>query len=176
MRRSGLLQQRESCSEAPLMTSQEISSVDNKCPLFGTDLFHCCLFVCMYLVFRDSPDSPPEEGSQKSFLILSFPRFPILSRPSVPKGWARKNYFFPSWVLCMHYICAAPMFTCGGGSFTMMQHNYLFARGHPSSAFFFFASFTNTSVSGNHFLCFGFSSKNIYSCIWLVMWPKDRVA
>ncbi|XP_077179542.1 tyrosine-protein phosphatase non-receptor type 21 isoform X2 [Paroedura picta] len=34
----------------------------------------------------DSPDSPPEEGSQKSFLILSFPRFPILSRPSLPKG------------------------------------------------------------------------------------------
>ncbi|XP_048341295.1 tyrosine-protein phosphatase non-receptor type 21 isoform X1 [Sphaerodactylus townsendi] len=34
----------------------------------------------------DSPDSPPVEGSQKSFLILSFPRFPILSRPSLPKG------------------------------------------------------------------------------------------
>ncbi|XP_054826850.1 tyrosine-protein phosphatase non-receptor type 21 isoform X2 [Eublepharis macularius] len=34
----------------------------------------------------DNLDSPPEEGSQKSFLILSFPRFPILSRPSLPKG------------------------------------------------------------------------------------------
>ncbi|XP_034625293.1 tyrosine-protein phosphatase non-receptor type 21 isoform X1 [Trachemys scripta elegans] len=34
----------------------------------------------------DSPDSPPVEGSQKPFLILSFPRFPILSRPSLPKG------------------------------------------------------------------------------------------
>ncbi|XP_032997437.1 tyrosine-protein phosphatase non-receptor type 21 isoform X2 [Lacerta agilis] len=37
----------------------------------------------------DSPDSPPEEGSQKSFLILSFPRFPILSRPSLLKGQAQ---------------------------------------------------------------------------------------
>ncbi|KAF4788623.1 tyrosine-protein phosphatase non-receptor type 21 isoform X5 [Turdus rufiventris] len=34
----------------------------------------------------DSLDSPPEEGSQKSSLILSLPRFPILSRPSLPKG------------------------------------------------------------------------------------------
>ncbi|XP_019407926.1 PREDICTED: tyrosine-protein phosphatase non-receptor type 21 isoform X1 [Crocodylus porosus] len=34
----------------------------------------------------DSPDSPPVEGSQKSFHILSFPRFPILSRPTLPKG------------------------------------------------------------------------------------------
>ncbi|XP_039189387.1 tyrosine-protein phosphatase non-receptor type 21 isoform X4 [Crotalus tigris] len=37
----------------------------------------------------DSPDSSPEEGSQKSFLILAFPRFPILSRPSLPKGQAQ---------------------------------------------------------------------------------------
>lgn len=51
-------------------------------------------FICTYLVFRDSLDSPPEEGSQKSSLILSLPRFPILSRPSLPKGWAEKSSFF----------------------------------------------------------------------------------
>ncbi|XP_069064239.1 tyrosine-protein phosphatase non-receptor type 21 isoform X1 [Pleurodeles waltl] len=31
-------------------------------------------------------ESPPVEGTPKSFLLLSFPRFPILSRPSPPKG------------------------------------------------------------------------------------------
>lgn len=51
-------------------------------------------FICTYLVFRDSLDSPSEESSQKSSLIPSLPRFPILSRPSLPKGWAEKTSFF----------------------------------------------------------------------------------
>lgn len=53
--------------------------------------FFFSLSVCTF-VFRDSLDSPPEEGSQKSSLILSLPRFPILSRPSLPKGWAEKSF------------------------------------------------------------------------------------
>ncbi|KAM9294239.1 tyrosine-protein phosphatase non-receptor type 21 [Gastrophryne carolinensis] len=34
----------------------------------------------------DGPDPPPVEGPQKSLSLLSFQRFPILSRPSLPKG------------------------------------------------------------------------------------------
>lgn len=41
-------------------------------------------------LFREECDPLPSEGSQKSLLTLSFPRFPMLSRPSLPsnKGWA----------------------------------------------------------------------------------------
>lgn len=69
--------------------------------------FFFFFFICTYLVFRDSLDSPPEEGSQKSSLILSLPRFPILSRPSLPKGWAEKSYSF--WNLA---VSAFVLFSC----------------------------------------------------------------
>lgn len=73
-------------------------SVFNTSSLVPVSLFF--VLSCMYLLltstllssslFREECDPLPSEGSQKSLLTLSFPRFPMLSRPSLPsnKGWA----------------------------------------------------------------------------------------
>ena len=52
-----------------------------------------CVHVCVNLsphspfpVSREEGDSTPPEGWQKSILTLSFPRFPMLSRPSLPSN------------------------------------------------------------------------------------------
>lgn len=45
-------------------------------------------------LFREDCDPLPSVVSQKSLLTLSFPRFPMLSRPSLPsnKGWAKVGH------------------------------------------------------------------------------------
>lgn len=37
-------------------------------------------------VSREESEAPSSESSQKSILTLSFPRFPMLSRPSLPSN------------------------------------------------------------------------------------------
>uniref|UniRef100_A0A8B9LB23 protein-tyrosine-phosphatase n=1 Tax=Astyanax mexicanus TaxID=7994 RepID=A0A8B9LB23_ASTMX len=64
---------------------------------FQTEDMETSKYVCRMCLARhkfykinksslEESDAPPSEGSQKSILTLSFPRFPMLSRPSLPSN------------------------------------------------------------------------------------------
>lgn len=63
-----------------------------KCVVQAIPLGRCCVCVQFLLhpyhfpVSREESEAPPSESSQKSILTLSFPRFPMLSRPSLPSN------------------------------------------------------------------------------------------
>lgn len=123
-------------------------------------------------LFREDCDPLPSVVSQKSLLTLSFPRFPMLSRPSLPsnKGWATLSA--TTWI-----PTPVPLWRPGPAAHGL----FMSEMGHRSKGIMYVVIFSTCwGVSGALTLCMHLNSVQIRPILKILKqsvlkWGKSKI-